>query len=54
MFLLLFMTKIRRFRTKVGFNRYVAFQHIHGLSKGHGPYPRILIHGKPHKVVHKK
>jgi hypothetical protein len=48
--------KTRHFKSKAGYERSNAYRFIHlGKKGGHKkgtPYPKVVIHGKKHKVKH--
>ena len=43
---------ILHFKSKAGYKKYLAFGNIHHVF--HGGKPIIYIHGKKHKVHHKR
>lgn len=48
------MAKTLHFKSKKGYKKWLAYEHIHHVGKRHrkGNYPRVRIHGRPHKVKH--
>lgn len=45
-------TKTLHFKTKAGYQKYVAYGNIHHVFKHRAPYEKIVIHGKVHHVNH--
>lgn len=42
------------FKTKKGYQNWLAYGHIHGVFEETPGHQRVTIGGKPHKVEHKK
>lgn len=48
------MVKSRHFKSKEGYEKFVAFEHMHDLEKPKKHYPTTFIGGKVHKVNHSR
>ncbi len=48
------MGKTLHFKNKAGYNRYLAYGHIHKVFENTPGNQRIKIGGKTHKVKHKR
>ena len=47
--------KTLHFKNKEEYRKWNAYRNIYGEKHPKGePYPKVVIHGKPHKVKHKK
>jgi hypothetical protein len=46
------MVKTLHFKSKSGYQKWLAYGHMHGAFKKVPGHQKIVIHGKSHKVKH--
>lgn len=44
--------KTLHFKSSEAYRKYLAYGNIHHVFKHKAPYAKVVLHGKPHKVLH--